>query len=181
MSQPISLEIETLYASKTSTIARDLKLNLNRLLEEGALAPVEATLALLAVSQSVGHTELKQIAKKSLGQNDLTPEQIQEAVDSAAIMGMLNTYYSFRYKVTQGNEANSQDYQNAGLRMTALARPALGKERFEKLAFAVSVLNGCESCIRAHEKALKDLGVAANQIHDLAKIAAVVKGLKSLE
>ena len=44
--------------------------------------------------------------------------------------------------------------------MTALARPLIGKERFEMLSFAVSVLNGCEACTRAHEKALKDAGVS---------------------
>ena len=65
--------------------------------------------------------------------------------------------------------------------MTSLARPALGKERFEMLAFAVSVLNGCESCVRAHEKVLRDAGLTADKVHDLARLASVVKGLKALE
>jgi alkyl hydroperoxide reductase subunit D len=64
--------------------------------------------------------------------------------------------------------------------MTALARPVLGKERFEMLAFTVSVLNGCETCTRAHEKTLKDAGVSSEKIHDLARIASIVKGLSYL-
>jgi alkyl hydroperoxide reductase subunit D len=88
---------------------------------------------------------------------------------------MLNVYYRFRYMV--GNE---EDYRAAGLRMTALARPVLGKERFEMLAFAVSVLNGCQSCIRSHEKVLRDAGVSTDKVHDLARLAAVVKGLHTL-
>ena len=48
------------------------------------------------------------------------------------------------------------------------------------LSFTVSVLNGCEACIKAHEKTLKDAGVVVEKIHDLARIAAVVKGLKAL-
>jgi alkyl hydroperoxide reductase subunit D len=48
------------------------------------------------------------------------------------------------------------------------------------LAFAVSVLNGCESCIRSHEKVLREAGVSVDQVHDLARLAAVVKGLHAL-
>jgi alkyl hydroperoxide reductase subunit D len=48
------------------------------------------------------------------------------------------------------------------------------------LAFAVSVLNGCQSCICSHEQVLKENGVTSDKIHDLAKLAAVVKGIKGL-
>jgi AhpD family alkylhydroperoxidase len=48
------------------------------------------------------------------------------------------------------------------------------------LAFVVSVLNGCETCTRSHEKALKDGGATAEKIHELARLAAVVNGLKAL-
>ncbi|MGH9857599.1 MAG: carboxymuconolactone decarboxylase family protein, partial [Acidobacteriota bacterium] len=54
--------------------------------------------------------------------------------------------------------------------MAALARPVLGKERFEMLAFALSVLNGCESCIRSHEQVLRNAGLA-DKLHDLARLA----------
>src|SRR5256885_684523 len=80
---------------------------------------------------------------------------LEEASDSAAIMGMLNVYYRFRHMV-----AKNDDYRTVGLRMTALAKPLLGKERFEMLAFAVSVLNGCESCIRSHEEVLRQASVS---------------------
>jgi len=73
-----------------------------------------------------------------------------------------------------------EDYRIAGLRMTSLARPSLGKERFEMLAFAVSVLNGCESCIRSHEEVLRNAGLSADKIHDLARLASVVKALRTL-
>jgi alkyl hydroperoxide reductase subunit D len=64
--------------------------------------------------------------------------------------------------------------------MTALARPLLGKERFEMLAFTVSVLNGCETCTRAHEKTLRDADVGVEKIHDLARLASIVRALKTL-
>ena len=90
-------------------------------------------------------------------------------------MGMLNTYYRFRHFL-----GSPEEYRVAGLRMTALAKPLLGKQRFEMLAFAVSVINGCESCVRAHEKALRDGGVLPEKVHDLAKLSAVLKGLRTL-
>jgi alkyl hydroperoxide reductase subunit D len=167
--------IDQLLGSRTTTIARDLKLNLKRILEEGALNPVEATLALLATATSVEHAALASHAREQLAILGVAPEGIQEAAESAAIMAMLNTYYRFKHMV-----GKDEDYQSAGLRMTALARPALGKEQFEMLALAVSILNGCESCIKSHEEVLRDAGVSADKLHDLARLAAVVKGLKAL-
>jgi alkyl hydroperoxide reductase subunit D len=171
-----TVPIEALLESRTSTIARDLKLNLRRLLEESALSADEAASALLAVATSLEHGPLSAYARDQLVALGVPHDQAQEAAESAAIMGMLNTYYRFRHLV-----AKDDDYRTAGLRMTALARPALGKERFEMLAFAVSVVNGCESCVRSHEKVLREAGVSADKIHDLARLASVVKGLKGLE
>jgi lipoyl-dependent peroxiredoxin subunit D len=168
--------IDSLFENINSPIGRDLKLNLKRLLEEGALSPAEGYTALLATATAVEHLPLALFAREALGRNGMPPEQIQEAAESAAMMGMLNVYYRFRYMV-----GNQDDYRTAGLRMTALARPLLGKVPFEMLAFAVSVLNGCQSCIGSHEKVLREAEVGVDKIHDLARLAAVVKGLKGLQ
>jgi len=168
-------KLERLFAHVDTTIARDLKLNLTRLLEQGALARDEAVLALLAGARAVEDQGLELFAREALTAFDLSPEQIEEAAQSAAIMAMLNTYYRFRHMI-----AKDGDYRTTGLRMTSLAKPVLGKERFEMLAFAVSVINGCESCIKAHEKVLRDAGVSVEKIHDLARMAAVVRGIKTL-
>ena len=172
--------IELLFENKTSTISRDLKLNLKRFMSESALTPEEGVLATLACATSVEYTSLQAWAKEILSTLGFSHEQIHEASESAAIMGMLNMYYRFRHMVSHGEHGNKTDYLQAGLRMTALSKPALGKEKFEMLAFAVSVLNGCENCISSHEKALKEAGVGADKIHDLARIASTVKGLKAL-
>jgi hypothetical protein len=44
-----------------------------------------------------------------------------------------------------------QDYERANLRMTIFSRPALGKEKLELIAFALSVLNGCSDCIESNK------------------------------
>ena len=168
-------DLDAVLPRQQSAIARDLRLNLKRVLEDGALERTEALLALLAVATSAGDDRLAAYARRELDEHDLTAEQVEEASESAAIMGMLNVYYRFRHMLGSDDE-----YRTTGLRMTALARPSLGKERFEMLAFAVSVLNGCESCIRSHEKALRDAGISVDKVHDLARLAAVVKGLNAL-
>ncbi len=156
-------------------IAKDLRLNLRRIMEEGALSPEEANLALMAVASSVEYDALRSFAGTRLEDAGMNAEQVREASESSAIMAMLNTYYRFKHMV-----GKDEDYRTAGLRMTSLARPVIGKEKFEMLAFAVSVLNGCESCIRSHEDVLRKAGVSVDKIHDLARLAAVVKALKSL-
>lgn len=168
--------LEPLFENVGSPIGRDLKLNLKRLLEEGALTPAEGYAALLATATAVSYRPLALFAREALGKLGLPQEQIQEAAESAGIMGMLNVYYRFRHLID-----NAEDYRTAGLRMTALARPALGKVPFEMLSFALSVLNGCPSCIRSHEKVLREAAVSVEKIHDLARLASVAKGLQGLQ
>ena len=167
--------IDALIEPHTGVIVRDLKLNLNRLLQDGALSAEEALLATLAVSTSLGFARMAAFARDQLLHAGVGEDQIHEAAQSAALMGMLNTYYRFRHFV-----GSPEEYRVAGLRMTVLAKPVLGKERFEILAFAVSVVNGCESCVRSHEKALRDGGATAEKVHDLARLAAVLKALSTL-
>jgi len=168
--------IETMLESRGTGIARDLKLNLRRLIEESSLTPQESTLALLACATAVDHRSLVSHSRERLVALEFSTEQIQEGAEVAALMGMLNYYYRFKHMLDKDEE-----YKTAGLRMTSMARPALGKELFEMLAFAVSVINGCENCVKAHENVLRESGVSVDKVHDLARLAAVVNGLKVLE
>ncbi|MCM2322354.1 MAG: carboxymuconolactone decarboxylase family protein [Oligoflexia bacterium] len=171
--------LEKAVAGGNTPVARDLRLNLRKILEDGALGREEGLLALLALSRAVEDRTLEGVAREELAALGVGLDLIQEAADSAAIMGMLNVYYRFRHMIGP-NDPDAQDYRSAGLRMTSLARPLLGKERFELLSFAVSVINGCESCIRSHERVLRDAGVEVEKIHDLARLAATVKGISVL-
>lgn len=172
--------IETLFNPFTSTISRDLKLNLSRLLTNGALSNQEAHLALLALSTSLRCEAIKSYARTALAEMGTEEAHIQEAQESAAMMAMLNLYYRFRHLLTHDREELKAEYQPANLRMTALAKPVLGKVNFEMLAFAVSVLGGCESCIQSHEAVLREAKIEVNKIHDLARLAAVVGGISTL-
>ena len=163
-----------------SKIRRDLKLNFKSIIDRAALSKAEAGLTTLALSEALKDSNLKEMALGVLKESgeEFSVEQLQEAHESAAIMAMLNTYYRFRHYIEGSGHA--EDYKNTQLRMTGLASPALGKERFEMLAFALSVLNGCEMCVVSHEKALKQHNVSADKIHELARLASVAKALNTL-
>ena len=175
-------EFEALYGEQQSAIARDLKINFKRLVEDSSLTKEEAVMTVLAVSRSLQLNSLATAARSSLKMEGIETAHVQEAEETAAIMGMLNTYYRFRHFVDAKNASGheGEPYGPAKLRMQSLGNPQLGKQRFEMLAFAVSVINGCEKCVTSHEKALQGLGVENEKLHDLARLAAALKGLQSL-
>jgi alkyl hydroperoxide reductase subunit D len=174
------MDFQSPLSARETTIARDLNLNLQKLMTGGNLEPKEANMALLATARSVGYDELADMARAQLRAHGLQDAEILEAEESAAIMGMLNTYYKFRTFIGNSSEEKLNDYRQAGLRMTSLAKPVMGKVNFEMLAFAVSVVNGCETCVTSHEHVLREAGVTPEKIHDLARMASVVKALKAL-
>lgn len=165
------------YPNHSTTIYRDLLMNVKKILEDSPLEPSERFLGLAAIATSLDNKPLFEMASQQLQALDVSPEQIQEAKESAAIMGMLNTYYKFKGYLSP---ESVESYQRAGLRMQSLAKPLNGKERFEMMSFAVSVVNGCPTCVASHEKALRALSVDPEKIHDLARLASATKGLTVL-
>lgn len=170
----MTFNFDTLAFSET-TVSRDLRINFERLVSGDRLTPDVAIAVVLATATTTHNAPLKEWALQYAQEAGLTPELVKEAQDVAAIMGMLNMYYRFRHFLGEEN-----DYGPAGLRMTSLAKPALGKERFEILALAVSMINGCERCVVSHEKALRELGISVDVLHDVARLSAVVKGMEVL-
>jgi len=58
--------------------------------------------------------------------------------------------------------------------MNVIANPGTARENFELWSLAVSAVNGCGRCITAHEKVLREAGVAREQIQAAVRIASVV-------
>jgi alkyl hydroperoxide reductase subunit D len=42
------------------------------------------------------------------------------------------------------------------------------------MALAVSAINGCEVCVRAHEKTVTEGGLTPDQVNDAVRIAATI-------
>lgn len=175
MDTTLTGQIDSLLGESNTTISRDLKINLKRILSDGALAPEESFAIILALARATNYRDLEQLAAQQLRTLGFGEEQIREARENVAIMGMLNTYYKFKHMLHKDDE-----YGQAGLRMTSLANPVLGKKQFEMLALAVSILNGCETCIQSHEKVLRASEVSIDKIHDIARLAAVIRALQIL-
>lgn len=174
-------KLEQQWEDKNSPIARDLKLNFKKFSADSSLSETESLMVSLAVAKAVGFPLLQEWARDTLLGLGLPNEQVLEAEESAALMGMLNSYYKFRGFITKSEpELVAEHYNQAGLRMTALARPQIGKENFELLALAVSVVNGCETCVTSHERVLRESGVTPGKIHDAVRLAAAIKGLSEI-
>jgi len=62
----------------------------------------------------------------------------------------------------------------AGLRMNRLVQPATSKIDFELFSLAVSAINGCEACVRAHEKVVTEGGLTPDHVNDAVRIAATM-------
>jgi alkyl hydroperoxide reductase subunit D len=86
-------------------------------------------------------------------------------------MGMNNVYYRFRHLVGKASYAQKP----ARLRMNRLVKPATTKVDFELFCLAVSAINGCEACIRAHEQVVIDGGLGEDAVHDAVRIAATIQ------
>ncbi len=170
--------LENNFANADTSIYRDLSLNLKKLLEDSQLEPNERAMNLMAIATTLENQELMMLAKKLLEEQSIPAEQIRECSEIAGIMGMNNVYYKFKSYLPAEVKEN---YSRAGLRMQSLMKPQTGKQNFEMMSMSVSIVNGCPQCIVSHEKALTDLGVSADKIHDLARLAAVCKGLSSLK
>ncbi|MBJ6765432.1 carboxymuconolactone decarboxylase family protein [Myxococcaceae bacterium JPH2] len=150
---------------------KDTRLNLSAVLEGGSLTPEQRWGVAVACAFAARNDRLKEAlleeAKKAL----TNPEPvIEDARAAASLMAMNNVYYRFRHMI--GKESYSS--KRAGLRMNRLAQVLTNKVDFELVCLAVSAINGCEMCMRAHEKVVLDGGLTEDHVHDAVRIAAVV-------
>jgi alkyl hydroperoxide reductase subunit D len=179
VSEKIESFLEKTFPGKETAIYRDLSLNLKKIMEDSPLEISDRFMNLAALARALQWKELEIMAAIELKQLGHDDSQIEECFESAAIMGMLNTYYKFKGYLSAEVLADSA-YQRTGLRMSSISKAIHGKEKFEMMAFSVSVANGCPTCVSSHEKTLTDLGVGREKIHDLARLASVLKGLSCL-
>lgn len=154
--------------------AKDLKLNLQSVLGESSLSLPQRLGTALAVAAATRSLRLKE-ALESEAREQVGPAVVEDALAAAALMGMTNIFYRFRHLV------GKEDYAQlpARLRMNRLAKPAADKLDFELFCLAVSAVNGCELCVRAHEDTLRKGGITEAQIHDSIRIAATLHGLSA--
>jgi alkyl hydroperoxide reductase subunit D len=150
--------------------ARDLKINLGVIAAATALSPQQAWGTALAAAITARNPEVTAAVAEAAAA-ELSPEALGAARGAASIMGMNNIYYRFLH--TMG-EASEYPQMPARLRMQILARPGVDPLDFELWCLAASAITGCEMCVRAHEKSVRDKHGTAEQVHEAVRIAAVM-------
>ncbi|MFO0982938.1 MAG: carboxymuconolactone decarboxylase family protein [Planctomycetota bacterium] len=150
-------------------VARDVKLNLQSVLESGSLSEAQRFGVAAAAAIASRHAALREAVLAAAAAR-VVPAVLADARAAAALMAMNNVYYRFRHMIGKPVYAEKP----ARLRMNRLAQPASDKAHFELFALAVSAINGCEMCVRAHERSVLAAGLSEDQVHDAVRIAATI-------
>lgn len=150
-------------------VAKDIKLNLQSVLQPGALTPAQRWGVAIASAVATRNVALRDALIADAGA-EVPAEVIDDAMAAAALMAMNNVYYRFRHLI--GKESYSQ--MPARLRMQRISRPLTNKADFELFCLAVSAINGCEMCIRSHEDVVLKGEIREEQVHDAVRIAATI-------
>ena len=149
--------------------ARDIKLNVQSVLGETSLSPAQAWgVAVASAATARNRAVLEAIVTDARAAT--STEVVDDALAAAAVMAMNNVYYRFRHMV--GKPVYGQ--KPARLRMNRLGKPATSKADLELFSLAASAINGCETCVQAHEKAVLDAGLTEDNVHDAVRIAATI-------
>lgn len=152
--------------------AKDLRLNLQTVLEQGSLSAAQRWGVAVTSAITARHAPLTAaILEEAARQVDAAT--LADARAAAALMGMNNVFYRFRHMIGRA------EYQAkpARLRMNRLAQAASSRADLELFSLAASAINGCESCLRAHERVVLEAGMTVDHVQDAIRIASTIHGV----
>ena len=150
--------------------ARDIKINLQTVLQPGTLSKPQVWGSALACAYAARNQRLVAAVLADAKAAGIEEGTLDDAKAAAILMGMNNVYYRFRHSI--GKEVYSQ--RPARLRMMRTTAVTSNKPDFDLFCLAVSSINFCESCMQAHEKEALAGGLTEDHVHDAVRIAAVV-------
>ena len=129
--------------------AKDIKLNLSSLAGEETLNSQQLWGTFLSCALAGGHAEVIR-AIHAEASAKLSPEALNASKAAASIMAMNNVYYKFTGMM-------DETYRSlpAKLRMNVIGNPGVEKADFELWSLAVSAINGCQFCVKSHEKKVR--------------------------
>lgn len=162
------MSIETLK-NRMPEYAKDIKLNLGNVQTSTALTENQVMGAMLAAALASRNADVI-AAVAAEAERRASPETVKAAKAAAAVMAMNNVYYRSLHL----NGDTEMMKMPARLRMNAMANPGVDKLDFEIFSTAVTAVNGCGMCLKAHVKEIKEKGASAEAVQDVLRIAAVV-------
>lgn len=175
---------QTLAGSPLATLlghlpdtAKDLRMNVTALMERSSLAGAPFALETprtLALACAIALRSPALV--EALKDETLPVGRVHAAETAAGLMAMNNVYYRFRHL------SGVPEYTTtpAGLRMTGLAQQDIPKPEFELLCLAISALNACESCIKSHDKVVREAGFTAANVLDAVRLASALAGVATM-
>ncbi|AYB29907.1 carboxymuconolactone decarboxylase family protein [Chryseolinea soli] len=154
----------------------DLKINFKNSFESEVLTKKEIAVLGVALSVNAGNAILRTFFAVNAQQEGASAEEIAEAVGCASLLSANNVFYRFRHFV------NKEKYNEipARIKMNIMGRPVGGKEFFELMSLAVSAVNGCEMCVKAHEASLIELGAKEERIFEAVRLASVITSVSKI-
>lgn len=167
--------LDLLEDGKSRYVA-DLKINFKNSFDSSQLSKKEVGLLGVALAVNAGNRVLKQFFRDNALTEGASETEIADAVACASLLSANNVFYRFRHFV------NKEKYNEipARIKMNIMARPVVGKEFFELISLAVSAVNGCEMCVKAHENSLIELGSKEERIFEAVRLAAVITSVSKV-
>jgi alkyl hydroperoxide reductase subunit D len=168
-----SLSLQRLAASN-SRFLKDLKLNVSATLGSAHFTRKEGNLIALSVAVNEKNNVLITAFENLARKEGASEEEIAEVHACTALMNANNVFYRFRHFM---DGVDYYDNQPAGIRMSIMMNPVVGKGLFELISLVVSAVNGCERCVTSHERSVKEQGASEARIYDAIRLGAVIKSL----
>jgi alkyl hydroperoxide reductase subunit D len=161
-------------AAVESRFIKDLKINVGNVLNNAQyLSRKESLLLALAVAVNEKFILLQESFSRLAVEAGATAGEVAEIIACTSLMNTNNIFYRFRHFLQKDFYNN----QPAGIKMTIMANPVLGKEFFELVSLMVSSINGCEMCVSSHEKSVLQHGSSESRVFEAVKLGAIIKGL----
>lgn len=173
-------EFESVLINKLAALdhryLKDLKINIGHVLKSQNINRKEALLIALATAVNEKNAALITALEDLAVTEGAEEKELAEVSACVSLMNANNVFYRFRHFM------DKEFYNNApaGIKMSIMVNPVLGKEFFELLSLAVSALNGCEMCVTSHEQSVINHGGTPARIFDAVRIAAIFKSFSVL-
>lgn len=157
-----------------SKYIKDLKINVSNVLNNTQyLNKKEALLLAYAVAVNEKFDLLKDSFRTQAQEAGANVAELAEIVSCTSLMNANNVFYRFRHFMNKDFYTNTP----AGIKMSIMMNPVLGKEFFELVSLVVSSINGCEMCITSHEQSILQHGGSESRILEGVKLGAIIKSL----
>jgi len=160
-------------AESDSRYLKDLRINTGNAFNSTNINKKESYLLALSVAYNEKNLVLSSCFEKLAEANGATVAEIAETAACTSLLNANNVFYRFRHYV----EKESYNAMPAGIKMSVMGNPVLGKEFFELMSLVVSALNGCEMCVKSHEDSVKNHGATESRIFDAIRLGSLLKSL----